>query len=152
VNPRYWSSPDNDCANFVSQCLAAGGLRPLSDPGVEWSADDTAFPSIAWVNCVEQRRALAARTETHTRSIVRSTGDRPRVWAAGDVIYLGNTVGGKPEWQHVIICVGRKSGTWVYDSHTAAHLRQPLSVWYPEHFSLVRYCRIAGAVSYAEGE
>ena len=72
--------------------------------------------------------------------------------AAGDVVYLGNTVAGKPEWQHVIICVGKNGGDWVYDSHTRAYLQQPIDVWYPEHFSLISYCHIADVVSYAQGE
>jgi len=151
-NPRYWSSPDSDCANFVSQCLAAGGLRPLDDPGREWHANGTEFPTIAWVNCGAQKRAISAGAATHTRYIARSSGALPRAWAAGDVVYLGNTVEGRPEWQHMIICVGKKGGEWVYDSHTTAYLREPLEVWYPEHFSLIRYCHIADAVSYAEGE
>jgi len=152
TNPRYWWSPDNDCANFVSQCLAAGGLRPLQDPGREWRANGTDFPTVAWVNCAAQKRSLSARDEAHTRYIVNSTGTLPRRWAAGDVVYLGNTVEGKPEWQHVIICAGRKGGEWVYDSHTTAYRQKPLIVWHPEHFSLIRYCHIADAVSYAEGE
>jgi len=152
ANPLYWSSPDNDCANFVSQCLAAGGLRPLRDPGREWHANGTEFPTIAWVNCVAQKRTLSASAGPHTPYIARSTRALPRGWAAGDVVYLGNTVDGKPEWQHVIICVGREGGAWVYDSHTTAYRRQRLDVWYPEHFSLIRYCHIADAVSYADGE
>jgi hypothetical protein len=152
VNPRYWSSSDNDCADFVSQCLAAGGLRPLHDPGREWHANGTEFPTVAWVNCVAQQVSLSARDETHTAYIAHSTGVQPRDWAAGDVVYLGNTVAGKTEWQHVIICAGRRRGEWVYDSHTTAHLREPLDVWHPEHFSLIRYCHIADAVSYAPGE
>jgi hypothetical protein len=52
----------------------------------------------------------------------------------------------------VIICVGKIGGEWVYDSHTTAYLRQPLDMWYPEHFSQIRYCRIADVVSYAESE
>ena len=52
----------------------------------------------------------------------------------------------------MIICVGKKAGEWVYDSHTTAYLRQPLDVWYPEHFSLIRYCHIADAVSYRDSE
>jgi Putative amidase domain len=151
-NPGYWSSPDNDCANFVSQCLAAGGLRPLADPGREWHANGTDFPTIAWVNCDAQKRALSARAATHTRYIARSSGVLPRDWAAGDVVYLGNTVAGETEWQHVMICVGKSDGEWVYDSHTTAYLRKPLGVWYPEHFSQIRYCRIAEAVSYASIE
>jgi Putative amidase domain len=150
-NPRYWSSPDNDCANFVSQCLAAGGLRLVDDPGREWRANGTEFPAVAWVNCGAQKRALAARAATHTRYIARGSGALPRAWAAGDVGYRGNTVAGETAWQHVIICAGKSGGELVYDSHTTAYLRQPLDVWYPEHFSLIRYCHIADAVSYTTG-
>jgi hypothetical protein len=152
ANPRSWSSPDNDCANFVSQCLAAGGLRPLDDPGRDWHANGTDFPTVAWVNCIAQKRALSAGAAASMPYIVKSTTTLPRGWAAGDVVYLGNTVEGKPEWQHVIICVGKSGGRWVYDSHTTAHLRKPITLWYPEHFSLIRYCQIADSVSYAGSE
>jgi len=151
-NPRYWSSPNNDCANFVSQCLAAGGLRPLQDPGREWCANGTDFPTIAWVNCEAQMHALSAGAAASTPYIVESTTTLPRGWATGDIVYFGNTVEGKADWQHVIVCVGKNGGQWVYDSHTTAHLRQPLDVWYPEHFALIRYCHIADSVSYAQGE
>jgi hypothetical protein len=152
ANPRCWSSPDSDCANFVSQCLAAGGLRPLKDPERGWHTNGNDFPTVAWVNCGAQKRSLSAGDEAHTRYIARSTHTMPRDWAAGDVVYLGNTIEGKAEWQHVIICAGKTGGEWVYDSHTTAYLRQPLDVWYPEHFSLIRYSHIADAVSYAGGE
>ena len=151
TNPSCWSSPDNDCANFVSQCLAAGGLRPLEDPGREWRANGTGFPTLAWVNCGLQMQSLSSRDGTHSPCILSNSRTLPESWAAGDVVYLGNTIEGRPEWQHVIICVGRSGGEWVYDSHTTAHLRQPLEVWYPEHFSLIRYCHIAGAVTYDQG-
>ena len=148
-NPDYWASPDNDCANFVSQCLAAGGLRPTEDDGHEWRSNGTEFPTIAWVNCGAQKRALSAGAVGHSRYIVRTTRALPRQWAAGDVVYLGNVVDGKVEWQHVIVCAGRQGGEWVYDSHTTARRRVTLDHWYPAHFSEVRYCRIAGVVSYA---
>jgi len=148
ANPAYWSSPDSDCADFVSQCLAAGGLRPLSGEAGEWHENGSDFPSIAWVNCVAQKRTLSAHAQDHTSYIARGTMAPPRDWAAGDVVYLGNTVNGTTAWQHVIICAGRDRGQWVYDSHTTAHLRQPLEVWYPAHFSLIRYCHIADSVSY----
>jgi len=124
----------------------------LDDPGREWHANGTDFPTIAWVNCGAQKRSLSARDEAHTTYIARTSPTLPRDWAAGDVVYLGNTVEGKTEWQHVIICVGRRGGEWVYDSQTTAYLRQPLDVWYPEHFSLIRYCHIADAVNYRGGE
>jgi len=148
TNPAYWSSPDNDCADFVSQCLAAGGLRPLTGDAGEWHENGADFPTVAWVNCVAQKRTLSAGGQDHTRYIVHVTRSLPRDWAAGDVVYLGNTVDGATEWQHVIICAGRDHGLWVYDSHTTAYVRQPLETWYPAHFALIRYCHIADSVSY----
>jgi len=147
-NPAYWSSPDSDCANFVSQCLAAGGLRGTYDDGREWRSDGTAFPTTAWVNCGAQKQALASRGATHSRYIVATTQTAPHEWAAGDIVYLGNVVHGRVEWQHVIICVGRQGGEWVYDSHTTALKRRPLGHWYPAHFGEVRFCRIADVVTY----
>jgi hypothetical protein len=124
----------------------------LDDPGREWHANGTDFPTIAWVNCGAQKRSLSACDEAHARYIARTSPTLPRDWAAGDVVYSGNTAEGKTEWQHVIICVGRRGGEWVYDSHTTAYRREPLDAWYPEHFSLIRYCHITDAVSYHGGE
>ena len=149
VNPEYWSSPDSDCANFVSQCLAAGGLRPTYDAGREWRSNGTEFPTVAWVNCGAQLRALSARSAGHSRYIARTTRTLPSGWAAGDIVYLGNVVDGNVEWQHVIICAGRQDGEWVYDSHTTAIRRVALDHWYPAHFTEVRFCHLAGSVTYA---
>jgi hypothetical protein len=44
--------------------------------------------------------------------------------------------------------VGRKGGAWVYDSHTTAHRRKPLGLWFPAHFSLIRFAHIADTVTY----
>jgi hypothetical protein len=75
------------------------------------------------VNCDAQKRALSARSARQSRSILGATRSQPARWAAGDIVYLGDRVGGRLEWQHVIICAGRKGGEWVYDSHTSAHRR-----------------------------
>src|SRR5664280_2363396 len=90
TNPAYWSSSDNDCADFVSQCLTAGGLRPLSGADGEWHENGSDFPTVAWVNCVAQKRTLAADGQDHTRYIAHVTVSLPRDWAAGDVVYFGN--------------------------------------------------------------
>jgi hypothetical protein len=148
VNPGYWSSPDSDCANFVSQCLAAGGLRPTCDDGREWRANGTALPTTAWVNCGAQKQAFTASGALHTRYVVEVTRTLPPDWAAGDIVYLGNLEHGKVVWEHVIICAGRRGGEWVYDSHTTALKGVPLGHWYPAHFTAVRFCRVADAVVY----
>jgi hypothetical protein len=150
-NPAYWSSPDSDCANFVSQCLAAGGLLPTYDAGGAWHADGTEFPTPAWVNCGAQLQALSTGAAGHSRYLTQSTRALPSRWAAGDIVYLGNVVDGEVVWQHVIICVGRSGGEWLYDSHTTAHRRLPLSVWYPAHFSRISFCRVADQVDYDSG-
>ena len=126
--------------------------RPTYDAGREWRSNGTEFPTVAWVNCGAQMRALAAGTAGHSRYIARVSRALPRKWAVGDIVYLGNVVGGEVEWQHVIVCAGRQGGEWVYDSHTAAYRRVPLDHWYPAHFTEVRYCRIAGVVTYAATE
>ena len=150
TNPAYWASPDSDCANFVSQCLAAGGLPPLDETDRDWHANGTDYPTVAWVNCAEQQRALTASGATHSPYIAHTSSTLPDDWAAGDLVYVGNVVAGKTEWQHVIICAGRSGGEWVYDSHSAAHRRVALDVWYPGHFAEIRYCHIAGAVRQGE--
>ena len=149
TNPMYWSSPDSDCANFVSQCVRAGGLRPLRAPDGEWHPNGVEFPSVAWVNIDAQRAAWSEPPEgASTPYIARTSRRLPKDWEIGDVVYLGNTVDGAREWQHVIVCVGRADGEWVYDSHTVAYRRRPIETWYPEHFSLIRYCHLTDSVAY----
>ena len=147
-NPSFWSSPDSDCANFVSQCVAAGGLRPLDGPGGEWRANGTEFPAVSWVNCGRQKLVWSRKGGSHSPYIARSSARLPAGWRKGDVVYLGVMKDDRPEWQHVIICVGKADGQWVYDSHTTAYRHATLNTWYPEHFSLIRYCSMADEVLY----
>ncbi len=147
-NPAYWSSADNDCANFVSQCLAAGGLRPIEDAGREWRASGTAYPSTAWMNCTAQKFAWESASASHSRYVVMSSRTLPRRWAVGDVVYLGNVTHGRPAWEHVIICIGKVNGRWLYDAHTTAHRRVAIDTWYPAHFSRILYCHLADVVTY----
>lgn len=148
TNPVYWHSRTDDCANFVSQCVAAGGLRAFDGAGT-WRSAGTRFPSLGWVNCTAQQRAWStASGGLGSPVIASSTTTRPRDWAVGDVVYLGNVTAGVATWEHVIICVARRHGRWLYDSHTVAHKHLPMSKWYPAHFSLIRYCHLADAVSY----
>lgn len=147
-NPAYWSSPDADCANYVSQCLAAGGLRESAGPEGDWRSDGTAFPATAWVNCGRQKLVLSRDDAGHSPYIVRASGSLPSGWRRGDIVYLGDREHGRVEWKHVVICAGKERGRWVYDSHTTAYRRVTIGTWYPEHFSVIRYCRVADEVTY----
>jgi hypothetical protein len=147
-NPAYWHSKTDDCADFVSQCVAAGGLRPLSGSAGSWRAHGRAFPSIGWVNCEAQQRVWSVGSDAAAPYITSTSTRLPSRWEAGDVIYLGNLVDGAPQWQHAIICVGKRHGRWVYDSHTVAHRHRTLATWYPAHFTLIRFCHLADVVRY----
>jgi len=148
ANPVYWHSTTDDCADFVSQCVAAGGLRPVNGSAGSWRAHGTAFPSVAWVNCEAQQRVWSTRSDTAAPYIASTSTRLPSRWGAGDVVYLGNLVDGAPQWQHAIICVGKRHGRWVYDSHTVAHRHRTLATWYPAHFTLIRFCHLADVVQY----
>ncbi len=148
ANPAHWTSPDHDCANFVSQCVAAGGLRRFGGAVGTWRDNGRAIPSVGWVNCTAQERVWSVASGADSPYIVSTSTRLPRGWAAGDVVYLGNVVDGEAQWQHAIICVGKKAGRWIYDSHTVAHRHKTMATWYPAHFSLIRYCRLADSVGY----
>jgi hypothetical protein len=146
-NPSVWHSATDDCADFVSQCVQAGGMPAMSDPGGQWQGGGSSQPPVAWINCGAQLDTWTSSSAGHSAFIVKQSARLPKTWAVGDVVYLGNLVQGLPDWEHVVICVGKRNGHWLYDSHTKAHLRRPMSTWFPGHgFTLVRYCHLAGTV------
>ena len=108
---RYWkhynhsyhnyANEGGDCANFVSQCLYAGGM-PRTD---DW------FPqSVNWINVMGHIRHFKAYGSFLTAS-------NSNVSAGNPVYYDWNRDG---IYDHTTICVGvNSSGMPVVDSHTA---------------------------------
>ena len=47
ADPVYWRSAHDDCANFVSQCVAAGGLPRFEGPAGSWRDTAAPFPASA---------------------------------------------------------------------------------------------------------
>ena len=92
-----------DCANFVSQCLFAGGLPQSST----WKLE-----SVAWVNCQAQQ------------SYFGSLYSAP-VTASASTVKIGNPVyydwTGDGHYDHTAICVGTDAaGNPIVDAHTNA--------------------------------
>ena len=80
-NPAYWSSQTDDCANFVSQCVAAGGLRRwAARTGVARRRHGVSRP--AWVNCGRQQSLWSAAAAGHTPYIVQHSAHLPATGAA----------------------------------------------------------------------
>ena len=92
----------SDCANFVSQCLTAGGLRPTYDAGREWRAGGLDIPDdrLGQLRRAEAGAHITRRDDSHA---LRRPGhaDRAVGLAGGDIVYLGNVEDGELEWQHV---------------------------------------------------
>ena len=102
-NPKYKSYPGVDCANFVSQCIRAGGMPTNS----KW------YPaSYAWVNCmgaISNFKKYGKFMEAKNSNVLRGN----------PVYYDWNSDG---TYDHTAICVGKNSaGVPIVDAHTGDH-------------------------------
>lgn len=101
-NPSYnsYKGRGGDCANFVSQCLYAGGFQQDSD----WFKH-----SVAWINVMRQ----IAHFKAYGNFLNAQNGNLIK----GNPIYFDWN--GDGVYDHATICVGRNnSGTAILDSHT----------------------------------
>lgn len=107
-NPNFASYADNDCANFVSQCLEAGGIK----------RDGTWYPgSLAWNRC------------DYMISYFSSLGYKVIYYPSASEIKLGNPV--FTSSSHVMICTGKRSdGTPLLSGHTNDRLDLPVYSYY----------------------
>lgn len=104
-NPAYknFASSGGDCANYVSQCLYAGGMDRTSS----WQPY-----SYAWINCHGMYGVFNSRGKT------LSSFTEADVWPGTILLYSG--------YSHVTICVGHNSaGTPVINGHTSDRYRVP---------------------------
>ena len=118
------SNSGGDCANFVSQCLAAGGFE--NDPGLaadqvynsatQWwnRKDGTSYSSKAW------RGAISIQTYWGARySIVNIAVDMSNIYP-GNPIFTNNN-------GHVAICTGYSTaGTPLHSGHTSNVDQMPI--------------------------
>lgn len=104
-NHQYGFYPGKDCANFVSQCLRAGGVS-LAGSGYEDKWDCI----ISCQNLDKFLKRVAIRTP------VTYTGKKVPVWfGKGDVAILRNNQG---VLKHAIYAVGGSGGNTLMDAHT----------------------------------
>ena len=111
-NPDYphYAGQGGDCANFVSQCLYAGGFPTSS----QWESR-----AGAWINCVyhiNYFRTYGIYVANPSESDIRP----------GSLIYYNYSPNLNSAWYHVVICVGQNSaGTPVVNGHTYDRYRVP---------------------------
>lgn len=116
-NQNFTVYPDRDCANFVSQCLGAGGLQRTTT----WKPDE-----YAWVNA----KGLANYLISLGYSSVRATSAANTF--PGNPVYWLNAAGSPSG--HQMICTGKNfAGTPVVDAHNSDIYRISITKYSQNH-------------------
>ncbi len=113
-NSTYIDYNDEDCTNFVSQCVYEGGGIPASS---YWYAN-----SPAWVNV--NKFYTYMRNNGYISRNTSSSNAR-----LGDIIQLYSS--NKSTYSHSVIITGSLSGRWLYSSHSTNRRNYPLVNVYP---------------------
>ncbi|GHT33703.1 hypothetical protein FACS189434_08500 [Bacteroidia bacterium] len=124
-NPAYprYTTPSGggvDCANFVSQCLRAGGLDLRAGGGVVDSWGNI-------INCDYMHTFLRNYSYNGTgTNYARQTSGYPSWFTKGDVVLFGNS---SDRWKHAAINV--VTGTPALDAHTSNRYHRAVGYFYP---------------------
>jgi len=95
----WWSHCHNDCACFVSQCLAAGGITTTSN----WEFPSSGDPTYAWHNTTELKKYMTNNGYWDTSTFAACN--------AGNVVYTSSG--------HVTLCTLNDTVTRRYTCHTS---------------------------------
>ncbi|MFA4931338.1 MAG: amidase domain-containing protein [Caldisericia bacterium] len=128
-NPKFQSYGFNDCANYVSQCLIAGGLRLRASPLVDKSG------SLAQCTSLDAflTNTLKATVWKTSSSSLAPTGLQP-----GDVAIFGNWLG----LHHAVFVSARQSnGQPLFNAHTYDRKRTTIG-WLLGGWTYVKYYHI----------
>ncbi len=108
-NPSYsnYNSIGGDCANFVSQCLHAGGLE-MTDGWYWYSYNNR---SASWASCSDMYNYFNNAGYT-----IIENPSNDEVLEGNPVLYWRNG-----RWGHAAICVGESDGTPVVAAHNNNH-------------------------------
>ncbi|MCR1934737.1 amidase domain-containing protein [Clostridium tepidum] len=112
-NPNHKDWGSNDCTNFVSQAVHAGGIPSSST----WYSG-----SNAWIRVINFYSYM--RNNRYTFGGDYSSNSR-----LGDVIQLYNK--NKVNWTHSVIITGSTGHGWLYRGHSSNRLNYPIANVYP---------------------
>jgi hypothetical protein len=157
-NPNYQVMPDNDCANFVSQCLYEGGKLPMYSGGSDWNyyhhqywweADSW---SLSWTVADDLKNFMKNNLQAQRLSYGWSryggngflsylaNNDDPNIYGLGSEVIFYD-FGGEGRMDHTAIVVGTG---WSADStgygdlvcaHTSYRYK---SVWHLDSYNALR--------------
>lgn len=131
-NPKFQSYGFNDCANYVSQCLIAGGLNLRVSPSADKSGS------------IPQATNLDAYLTKTLKATVWKTSPSahpPTALQPGDVAIFGNWLG----LTHAVFVTAKQSnGQPLFNAHTYDRFRTTLS-WLFSGWTYVKYYHIVKA-------
>ena len=102
-----YGSVGGDCANFVSQCMRAGGMR-FNDCSVSWLDEYGCLPRVSDLkSCLSQKGW-------------HSSSSKPSSFKAGYPLFLSSG-------SHAMLAVSVDGSTVYYAAHTTDRCNQPIS-------------------------
>jgi hypothetical protein len=128
-NPKFQSYGFNDCANYVSQCLIAGGLNLCASPSVDKSG------SIAQCSSLD---TFLTKTLKATVWKTSSSARPPTALQPGDVAIFGNWLG---LTHAVFVSAKQTNGQPLFNAHTYDRKRTTLG-WLFSGWTYVKYYHI----------
>ena len=128
-NPKFQSYGFNDCANYASQCLIAGGLSLRVSPSADKSG------SIATCTSLD---AYLTNTVKATVWKTSSSARPPTALQPGDVAIFGNWFGLR---HAVFVSALQSNGQPLFNSHTYDRLRTTIA-WLFSGWTYVKYYHI----------
>lgn len=128
-NPKFQSYGFNDCANYVSQCLIAGGLNLRASPSVDKSG------SIAQCSSLD---TFLTKTLKATVWKTSSSARPPTALQPGDVAIFGNWLG---LTHAVFVSAKQTNGQPLFNAHTYDRKRTTLG-WLFSSWTYIKYYHI----------
>jgi len=135
-NPEYFQYP-NDCTNFVSQCLKAGGIffEGKSVPGYLWEQGNVLLRiGIDGKGCITQPKDMRNSLPTY-HGATEWDYYPPEQFKIGDVIVFKNETG----YVHSVVSSVREGTYIAVNAHTNDRYHEPISTYldtYPEAYYL----------------
>ena len=106
-NGKYIKYPGADCANFVSQCMKAGGMSFNDCKSVGWVNENGCMPNVGGLkSCLKKKKW-------------KEYSKRPNCFKAGYPFFYGNS--------HAVIASFVNGNNIKYCGHTNDRCDQPLS-------------------------
>jgi len=128
-NPKFQSYGFNDCANYVSQCLIAGGLSLLASPSADKNGSIAQCTSLD----VFLTNTLKATVWKKSPGSLAPTGLQP-----GDVAIFGNWLGLR---HAVFVSAKQTNGQPLFNAHTYDRLHTTIG-WLFSGWTYVKYYHI----------